>query len=203
MLNFEKYKESHLLENDKEITVRALYSQHFTFFKDISNLSINNTIKFNIKIDISNFHTDYIFIKYFESDNFENLFNNFPSNREDFDSQIGHLNMGGNFDYTLIKQYKSQRGVLIGIYVDDPGFYWKIYPTYIHVNMDDNNDDDNDDKESDSPENEESSSTDMILGIIITIIIIIIIVRCYCYVKSKEKYYDSDKCFIIIFIESY
>ena len=203
MLNFEKYKESHLLENDKETTVRALYAQHFTFFKDISNLSINDTIKFHIKIDISNFHTDYIFIKYFESANFENLFNNFPSNREDFDSQIGNLDMGGNFDYTLIKKYNSQRGVLIGIYVDDPGFYWKIYPTYIHVKIGDNNDD-REQKESDSPENEESSSTGMILGIIITIIIIIIIsICCYCYVKSKEKYYDSDKCFIIVFIESY
>ena len=125
MLSFEKYKENHLLEYGKEKDIRVLYAQHFSFFKNISNLTVNDTMKFNIKIDWSGFHTDNIYIKYYELENFENLVDTFPSNREDFDSQIGSLNNGGNFNYDLIKKYNSQKGVLIGIFIDDPGFYWE------------------------------------------------------------------------------
>ena len=70
---------------------------------------INDTMKFDIKIDVISFHTDNIYIKYYESENFENLVENFPSNREDFDSQIGSLNIGGNLYYNLIKKYNSQK----------------------------------------------------------------------------------------------
>ena len=98
MLNFKKNKEKYLLEEGEEKEIRVLRPQMFSFFRRISNLTINETIRFKGKIDRSNYHTDKFYIKYYESDNFENLVNDFPSNRQDFDSEIGSISMGGEFE---------------------------------------------------------------------------------------------------------
>ena len=203
MLNFEKYKEIHLLEGDKEITVRALYAQHFSFFKDISNMAINETIKVSIHIDISGFHTDNIFYKVYDSSNFENLLNIFPSKREDFDSQLGSLNMGGNFNFEIIKTSNSQKGALIGIYVDDPGFYWKIEPTSIQIKTIKKKEDEKEEpRKIDSLDNEKSSSSGVIAGVIVSVIVIIIFyLCCYLYCKKRERNGD-DRCIIVAIISS-
>ena len=72
LLNFKKNKEKYLLEDGKEKEIRVLRPQMFSFFRRISNLTINETIRFKGKIDRSNYHTDKFYIKYYESDNFEN-----------------------------------------------------------------------------------------------------------------------------------
>ena len=175
-MSFKNYKENFLLEEGKEKDVRVLIPQHFSFFKNISNLSINETIRFKLKIDKSDFHTDRFFIKYFESDNFENLVNYFPSNRQDFDSEIGSFDRGGEYEYKIKKIYNSQKGILFGIFIDGYNLYWKLEPTNIHISaVIGEEEKEKSDCKSDNEENNEKKDDSLGVGSVVAIIISIVI----------------------------
>ena len=175
MLNFKKNKEKFLLEEGKEKEIRVLHPQSFSFFRTISNLTINETIRFKGKIDKSDFHTDRFYIKYYESDNFENLVNDLPSNRQDFDYEIGSLNWGGEFDFKLKKIYNSQKGILLGVFIDSNELYWKLEPTKINITTLTGEEDDKKDKQKEQEDNQDSSYWGFggIIAFIVSCIIVI------------------------------
>ena len=132
-LDFKKNKEKFLLEEGKEKEIRVLKPQMFSFFRKISNLKINETVRFKGKIDKSDFHIDRFYVKYYESDNFENLVNDLLSNRQDFDYEIGSLRWGSEFEFKFKKIYNSQKGILLGVFIDSNEIYWKLEPTKINT----------------------------------------------------------------------
>jgi len=205
MLNFKKNKEKFLLEEGKEKEVRVLHPQSFSFFRTISNLTINETIRFKGKIDKSDFHYDRFYVKYYESDNFENLVNDLPSNRQDFDYEIGSLSWGGEFDFKLKKKKNSKKGILLGVFIDSNELYFKLEPTKINIITLTGEEEEKkeEEKEQEQEDNSDSSSLSAgaIFGIILSCIIFIAIIICCC------KYTDccdssGSKGFCIIFFTS-
>ena len=135
MLKLEKYGEYILLEEDKEIEMKILLPQSLFFFKSISNLTVNESIYFNFRSLHSYFHGENIYIKFYDSDNFERLLSLFPSQREDFDNKIGYIENGGDFHYDLNKKYYSQKGVLFGVFIDRTNSYYSLETTTIYANI--------------------------------------------------------------------
>ena len=210
MLDFKKNKEKFLLEEGEEKEVRVLHPQSFSFFRTISNLTINETIRFKGKIDKSDFHTDRFYIKYYESDNFENLVNDLPSNRQDFDYEIGSLNWGGEFDFKLKKIYNSQKGILLGVFIDSNELYWKLEPTKINIiastGEEDEKKEEQEEQEQEQKENSDSSSLSAgaIFGIILGCIIFIALIICCCkYTDCCDSSGSSGLCVIFVTREEY
>ena len=195
-INFEKYGYNIFLEEGKEKKLKVLYPQHFTFFKDITNLLVNETLIIKFKIDSSSFHKDRFFIKYYDSGNFEQLVNNsIPIYREDFDYSIGSFEYGGgDFNYELTKIYDSQKGVLFGVYFD-PEFYWSMQPTYISINIEEKKKNEKKDKSKEEIKDNNSLGAGGIVAIIFSCIIFLLIVCCCCGCCKKEK----DGVYLIIF----
>ena len=116
MLSIDDFRNNILMKEDEEIQRYILSPQSVSFFKNISNLFFNETLIFDFDVSRSSYHDDYFYIKFYESDNFEQLEEQFPSKEEDFGSYIGKLSNGGNFKYELNRKYNSQKGVLFGVF---------------------------------------------------------------------------------------
>lgn len=188
ILNFEKYKENNILEEGIQKVKRVLYPQYYTFFKKISNLYINESLIFKAFVPYSDFNINRFFIKYYESDNFENLVNYFPGNRQDFDMEIGSTYINRNFEYELKKKYNSQKGVLFGVFCDDNSytpFYWAMGPTYVFVSIEKK--EDKDDKNESDENNKKDEESSFNIGLFFYIIINIIVVIAIIYYCSKYK----------------
>ena len=209
MLKLEKYGEYIPLEEDKEIEMKILFPQGLFFFKSISNLTVNESIYFNFRSLHSTSHGENIYIKLYDSDNFERLLSLFPSQREDFDNKIGYIDNGGDFHYDLNKTYNSQKGVLFGVFIDRTNSYYSLETTTIFANItrkkeDEKKDGKKDDKNSDKSSDDENSSSNVvsiIMSIISSLIIIAVIVYCCKTGKcddcsknsySSNSYYDVD-----------
>ncbi len=114
-LSFTNSSENFLVK-DEDINVDALSPQHFSFFKNISHLNRYEKIKFNGIINKGSFGYCYFFIKYYASDNFEKLVDAFPKSKQDFDREIS--SRCENFNYEIEKTMNSQKGILLGIFVE-------------------------------------------------------------------------------------
>ena len=205
MLKLENYGGYILLEGDKEVEMKILYPQCLYFFKSISNLTVNESIYFNLRSLHSYSHGENIYIQFYESDNFESLLSLFPSNREDFDNKIGYIDNGGNYHYDLNKNYNSQKGVLFGVFIDRTNSYYSLETTTIYANItrkkDEEEKKDKKTDESSDDENSSSNAISIIMNIISTLIIIAIIVYCCetgkcddCgkYNYSRNRYFNDD-----------
>ena len=199
MLSFEKYRENILLEKGDETKNDILLTQHLSYFKNISELSINETMFFKFHVLSTEDHKEYFFIKYYESDNFEKLETSFPSKKEDFDKEIGSLSNGGIFKYELKKKYKSQKGVLFGVFIERGWDYYSIKPTSIYASVYDKEEepepepDKGQKKTSDNPDenkkdDENTTDAGTIIGIIFSVIAEISIFCCCVY------YCENGKC---------
>ena len=128
------------------------------------------------------------------------MVNNFPSNRQDFDSQIGYLDRGGELEYKLNKIYNSQKAVLFGIFLDPPELYWRLEPTniYVKATMKEEEEkheekqkgktDTQKDNEEDNDDSHGLSSGEIILIIISVIIFCLVSIYCckrYCCQEKK------------------
>ena len=103
------------------------------------------------------------------------IVNDFPSNRQDFDSEIGNLSMGGEFEYKLKKIYNSQKGILLGLFIDSNELYWKLEPTKINITTLTGEEDDKKDKQKEQEDNPDSSYLGFggIIAFIVSCIIVI------------------------------
>ena len=134
MLSFTNYGENFLIKDD-DIYLEALSPQHYSFFKNISNVNISKTILFNGVTKRGDFGECYYFIKYYDTDKFEKLLDVFPKKKEDFDSEISFYGSQycGNFNFEIKKKNKSQKGILIGIFFESPYGIYEMDPISLTV----------------------------------------------------------------------
>ena len=173
MLNFTNYGSNILLEEGEKVERNILYVQHIKYFKDISNLTTNDTMNFKFKILKSNYHCESFYIKYYDSNDFTKLEKSFPNKSEEFDNKIGYLKEGGTFKYELKKKYNSQKGVLFSVFIEKYDSYWAIKPTTIYVSVNDNSEDDEEKKSTDK--NSDSDKTDNIAEISVSVVVGIVV----------------------------
>ena len=188
MLSLDNFRENILLEKGKEIKTNILFPQNLTYFKNISDLSINETLYFKFYALPSRFHYEDFYIKFYESDNYSKLENLFPKEKEDYDDKIGHLSNGGNFTYELKKKYKSQKGVLIGVFFTRD-YMLSMDPTYISARVIDEKEKKEEEKEEEEEKEDqgEQKNNSSVIGIIIGVIVFILaIIGCYYGVKSGK-----------------
>jgi len=188
MLTFDNFRENILLQKGKEIKTNILFPQNLTYFKNISDLSINETLYFKFNILPSSDHYEDFYIKFYESDNFSKLENLFPKEKEDYDNKIGSLRNGGNFTYELKKKYKSQKGVLIGVFFLRE-WMLSIKPTYISARVldeEEKKEEDTDQSKTDGDSSEKNDSSSVIGIIVGVVVFILIIIGCYYGIKSGK-----------------
>ena len=153
MLSFTSYGENFWLQDD-DIYLEALSPQHYSFFKNISDLKISDKILFNGDAKRGDFGECYYYIKYYDSDNFERLIDIFPKRREDFDSQISASKYCGNFNFEIQKKNIFQKGILIGIFLDSPYEMYEMDPISLTIYGDSKN---NKKEEEENQEKDEKS----------------------------------------------
>ena len=176
--------------------------QHLTYFKNISELSINETMYFKFRVLPTEDHVEKFFIKFYESDNFEKLETSFASKKEDCDKEIGSLSNGGIFKYELKKKYKSQKGVLFGVFFERSWTnYYSIKPTSIYASVYDKEEepepeqkeDKNQNKTSDNPDEDENTGDNgATIGIICSVFSLILIIGCGVYCAKTGKCSSND-----------
>lgn len=110
ILSFSEYGRNYWIKNDDDIKLDILSSQHYSFYKSISNLNISDDIIFKGNLDLDFKAEKRFYIKYYDIDNFEILYENFPSSGQFFDEQIS--SHSGKFQVKLKKTNKSQKGIL-------------------------------------------------------------------------------------------
>ena len=179
MLNYEDYKYNILLDYGKEIRKRVLSPQHFSFFINISNLSVNESIIF--KGGASSFLQKYFFyIKYYNSDNFYSLIESFPEDKNGFDIEIGNKEYT-SFNYEIKKAQTSQKGVLFGFFIEPNSDILDIRPDYINIRCEKKENEEK--KKPDKPidkidednSSRDSSSTIIVIIVIFAVMILVVI----------------------------
>lgn len=135
LLNFQNYRANFLLDDIEGEEIQILYPQYISFFKNISNLAVDEQMSFRFKISESLYHNDYFYFKFYESDNFQELEKTFPTEREDYDMKVYELKEGGYAIINLKKTFNSIKGVLIGVYIDRNYELSGMMPTSIIVSI--------------------------------------------------------------------
>jgi len=193
LLNYEKYGYNILLEDEREVKRRILSPQHFSFFKNISNLSIDDeSIVFSGNFN-NYFLKSLFYIKFYQSDDFYSLVSSFPSDKKDFDYQVGNLDSSLSFKIEIKRIYNSQKGVLFGFFIEsNENFYINSVNNYINIKCEKaKKDHDDTDKEEriESDDNDKENSSYDILWIIIGILafFIFIIILCCCIIFNNNK----------------
>ena len=156
-LSFSKYGEKYWIKDDKTMKLDILTSQHILFFKNISNYEINETISVKGQINTTEYDEEYFYIKYYDSDDFEKLKDNFPSEKNNFDKVVGYLKNGGNFQFNIEKNNYSQKGFLIGFFIEND-ILFGIKPTALYINFTNKEDESKEKEEEKSDEKEEEKS---------------------------------------------
>ena len=133
-LSFLKYGKNIWMKDNKLVKLDALTSQYFTFFKNISGVNIDDPVYFYGESTVLSNAEERFYVKYYESDNFERLVDNLPTNQGEFDKEIGFLQKGGNFQFELAKNYSTQKGILIGVFIDYP-FTWLVGIQYTSLKI--------------------------------------------------------------------
>ena len=203
MLSLVDYGPNYNLK-EEAIELIALSPQHFTIFKNISNLSINESFAFNIELN-SGFAADtYLLIKNYESCDFEKIYKSCPSKIEMFDYQID--TPYGTRKYEITKKNNFTNGILLGVFFVQN--YVQMGTTTIKIYESNNNENDSDSDKSDSDESESSKSDNndndddglsggAIFGIIVANLFVLGLI-CFCCSKCNEN--NDDKiCIIAIF----
>ena len=132
LLSFTNYRENFLLKDD-DIYLEALSPQHYSFFKNISDLNISNTYLFNGVTKRGDFGECYYYIKYYDSDNFEKLIDIFPTRKEDFDKEISASKYCRDFNFEIQKKTLLQKGILVGIFFESPYGIYEMDPISLTV----------------------------------------------------------------------
>ena len=147
MLSLVDYGPNYNLK-EEAIELIALSPQHFTIFKNISNLSINESFAFNIELN-SGFAADtYLLIKNYESCDFEKIYKSCPSKIEMFDYQID--TPYGTRKYEITKKNNFTNGILLGVFFVQN--YVQMGTTTIKIYESNNNENDSDSDKGDSDE---------------------------------------------------
>ena len=183
MVSIDNFRNNILMKEGEEIQRYILSPQSISFFKNISNLLFNETLIFDFDVSKSSYHYDYFYIKFYESDNFEQLEEKFPSKEEGFDSCIRQLSNGGKFTYELHRKYNSQKGVLFGVFfkIDTIG----MGTTSISVSAYNKTEES---KETDKENNDSGDiATYSVIGVVGGLILLTIIF----YICSRNKYSSS------------
>ena len=207
-LNYEKYKNNILVEDEDRISRTIISAQNFTLFKSISNLIVNESIIFSGSF-FGYYPNHEFYIKIYESDDFESLVDSFPIDKKDFDSKIEVKEQYDDFGSRFNKVNESQKGVLFGIFVGeeysvykrDPRIYFRIYKAQPKSDEEDSSSED--DTDNTDNKKESSLSTGWIVFIVIISVIIvgiIIIILVYLYHAKKRNNYqlknDADSAFV-------
>ena len=201
-LNFEKYKNNILIKDENEINKTVLSSQNYTFFKDISNIEINETIILNAfyKYEINLKYEFYA--KFYNSTDFESLVDSFPTDKKDFDYKLEMKGYGSNYTTEIKKINETNRGILIGFFEDGDC----MYPNYInkiHLRLfkpqQKSDEDDGKINSDDYPDKKASQkNTSLHIGwiifiVMISLIIVVIIIWALVMYKNKKRKIQTDK----------
>ena len=183
LLSFTNYGENFWLKDD-DINLEALSPQHYSFFKNISDLTISNKFFFKGVTKRGDFGQCYYFIKYYDSGDFYKLIDLFPKKKEDFDKEITISNNCGEFNFEIVKKNILQKGLLIGIFLESPSDVFEMDPISLTIYGDSKNKEDEEKyREKDDSKNE--SNNNWIVGLISPLIVIC--VCCACCVKCCKK----------------
>ena len=119
-LKYKKYKNSILLKDENEAGVPILSGENYTFFRSLSNYAFNEPIIITGECSGPNSYS--LYVKNYEPDDFESLFDSFPNDKKGFDSYLGAGYIYGSgsmhFSYDTKKINQSQKGILIGFFVE-------------------------------------------------------------------------------------
>ena len=113
MLNFQKYKNNFLVDNKIETKVRIYSEQNLTFFFKITDVDIGKIIFFMIYNLGEASHETTVYYNYYDSDNFEELINYFPTEKNKFDNYYGK----GNVYFKILRKESSPAAILIGLFI--------------------------------------------------------------------------------------
>ena len=114
--NYEKYKNNILIKDDTEITRTILYPQNYTFFKNISNLNVNDSIIISGYSSLFSLRRD-LRVKIFTRGDFESLIDSFPKEKNGYDYSLIQ-DSESRFLFEIKKVYEEQRGILLGFFVE-------------------------------------------------------------------------------------
>ena len=190
ILSFSEYGENYLIKDDN-INLDILSSQHFSFFKNISDLNISDYIKFYGNINLGFCADSHFYIKYYDSDNFELLHKSFPSSSGDFDKEIENYKYG-EFQIKIKKMNNSQKGILLGIFFDSQ--LCMMEPSYLTIYGLSKNPKDDEKKESNKRNDDNNNVTNKTKyeDIWFELIIVIgIIIGSVIYINKHCKNYSS------------
>ncbi len=133
-LSFLKYGPNIWIKDDNMIKLDILKNQYFTFFKSFVDIPVNNSLVFNAIINKTKNVVAHFYIKYYDSDDFEYLVNNFPTQKKNFDNEMNKLDNGGNLLIKVKKYYNGKiKGVLLGVFIESDSFLWDIQPTTLTI----------------------------------------------------------------------
>ena len=133
-LSFLKYGPNIWIKDDNVIKLDILKNQYFTFFKSFVDIPVNNSLVFNAIINKTKNVVAHFYIKYYDSDDFEYLVNNFPTQKKNFDNEMNKLDNGGNLLIKVKKYYNGKiKGVLLGVFIESDSFLWDIQPTTLTI----------------------------------------------------------------------
>ena len=199
ILSFSEYGENYLIKDDN-IDLDILSSQHFSFFKNISDLNISDYIIFNGNINLGFCADSHFYIKYYDSDNFELLHESFPSSSGEFDKEIENYRYG-EFQVKIKKTYNSQKGILLGIFFDSQ--FCMMERSYLTIyglskNKEDENkenDKRNDDNNAKDYKDKDADDDIWIELIIIIVILIILVIYFKKHCKNSSSYSSSSSTY--------
>ena len=205
-LRFEKYKNNILIENDSEIIRKVLSPQYFTFFKSISNLSVNDSIVFEDGSTNNTLQKNILCAKIYKSHDFYSLYNSFPTDKNGFDIKLGTVEHWGSFSYKIKKQDDTQKGILFGFFIEAEDSTLPLHSSDIRLraykaekNIDENYKNNNGRSDGrdwgwDNTEKDENRASDsskpfpiaMIIAIVVIFIGIIFLIIC-CVLNSQKN----------------
>ena len=117
-LNYEKYKNNILVKDENEVKRLILSPQNYTFFKNISNVTVKESIIVNGLYN-GDYGQYYIYYKIYKSDVFDSLVDSFPNKKEGFDTLLWTGTYQRSFSFDIKKENDSQKGILIGFFVEN------------------------------------------------------------------------------------
>ena len=198
-LNYEKYRNNILIKDNNYIKKSVLSSQNYTFFKSLSNLAINESII--IEGDCNTYNSDSdIYIKKYQDDNFEILYKEFPTKKSDYDH---HLGKGKGFKYEIKKEYKEQKGILVGFFIDKKSSFTSSEISFRAYKSEPKKDEDDGGQKSQTDNrnsgNTSSKSSFPVIWIVCISIVLIIFIITLCIVclnrmqrnKRRRENYDN------------
>ena len=196
-LNYEKYKNNILIQDENEIDRTVISAQNYTFFKSISNLTINESIILKCYFS-GHFPEHEFYLKIYDSDDFESLVDSFPTDKTGFDYKLELEEKYSVFEYKFKKLNESQIALLFGVFVGEeyslkrePKIYLRVYKP--EPKSDEEDSDSGDVTDSTDNKNGLSLSIGWIIFIVVISVIIVgsvIAILIYLYHAKKRNNYQ-------------